>query len=118
MMGLFLLFSLMSFAIARTPLLHFSRPDTVSIIMCGATKSAALGIPLIKVIFANDPNIGIITIPLLMYHAEQLLAGSIMVPYLGKWVKGKSADDQQDQMEEVASVETATCDEIHIIQVL
>ena len=85
-LSLFLLFSAISFSISRISFLNFSRADTVSIVMCGATKSAALGIPLIKVIFENDPNIGIISLPLLMYHAEQLFAGSLIVQYLRKWV--------------------------------
>lgn len=114
MMALYLLFSFVAFAIARIPGLSFSRPDSVSVVMCGSTKSAALGIPLIKVIFANDPNIGIVTIPLLMYHAEQLLAGSIMVLYLGKWVEAKGASDLQD---EESSPDTVDHNADHIIQV-
>lgn len=74
---LFLFFSGCAYTIARC--LGFRREDMIAIVMCGATKTVALGIPLISVIFNGDPNIGILSIPLLMYHALQLIIGSILV---------------------------------------
>lgn len=84
---MFLFFSGMVFLISRIEYLRFSRPDTIAIVMCGATKSAALGIPLINVMFSGNAAIGILSLPLLMYHAGQLLAGSFLVTYFTGWVK-------------------------------
>ncbi|KAJ3066021.1 hypothetical protein HDU98_010634, partial [Podochytrium sp. JEL0797] len=101
---LFCGFSLLSFGIARIPLLKFSRPETVAIVMCAATKTVALGIPMINVIYKGDPLIGIISAPLLVYHAEQLVVGSFMVTWFGKWVeRGRGVE----RMEEGAGVVVA-----------
>ncbi|KAJ3308210.1 hypothetical protein HDU76_004071, partial [Blyttiomyces sp. JEL0837] len=89
-LGLFCLFSALSFGIARIPFFKFSRGATVAIVMCAATKTVALGIPLINIIYAGSPLIGIISTPLLIYHAEQLVVGSFMVTRFKKWV------DQED----------------------
>lgn len=89
---LFLSFSFLSFHISRIPFLNFTKEDTVAIMMCSATKSAALGIPLINVIFNGNTKIGIISLPLLMYHAEQLLAGSFLVPILASWTSKDKED--------------------------
>lgn len=51
----------------------FTKRDTASIVLCGATKTVALGIPMINVIFEGSASIGVISLPLLIYHAEQLV---------------------------------------------
>jgi predicted Na+-dependent transporter len=37
--------------------------------------------------FPGSPLIGIVTTPLLIYHAEQLAVGAFMVEKLRKWVE-------------------------------
>ncbi|KAI8906384.1 putative sodium bile acid cotransporter [Gorgonomyces haynaldii] len=74
---LFCLFSFMCYTIGR--LLGFSLEDSIAITMCGATKTVALGIPLINVIFVGNPYIGVLSIPLLVYHGLQLIIGSFIV---------------------------------------
>jgi len=69
-LALFLLFSISAFWAAR--FLGFKRKDVVAIVMCGSTKTVALGIPMINVIFAGSKDIGIISLPLLIYHSEQV----------------------------------------------
>ena len=83
-LALFLLFSLFCFSVSRIPWFGFSKKDSIAIVMCGATKSAQ------RVMFQGNPAIGIITIPLLIYHAEQLVAGSVMIPFLHQWVKDEA----------------------------
>ncbi|KAJ1553918.1 hypothetical protein HK096_005814 [Nowakowskiella sp. JEL0078] len=73
----------------------------IAVVFCASTKTLALGIPLINVLFASDPNIGIISTPLLMYHAEQLIFGSIMVTWFQKWSK-----DERDEDDEVLPQKT------------
>ncbi|KAJ3112398.1 hypothetical protein HK100_002351, partial [Physocladia obscura] len=58
----------------------------VAIVMCAATKSVALGVPMINIIYAGSPLIGVISAPLLCYHAEQLVVGSFLVALFKKWV--------------------------------
>ncbi|KAJ3187251.1 hypothetical protein HK101_009415 [Irineochytrium annulatum] len=85
-LALFCSFSALSFGISRIPVFGFTREDTVAIVMCAATKTVALGIPMINIIYAGSPLIGIISTPLLVYHAEQLVVGSFMVTMMAKWV--------------------------------
>ncbi|KAJ3192993.1 hypothetical protein HK101_005611 [Irineochytrium annulatum] len=53
-LALFCGFSAMSFWISRIPVFGFSREDTVAIVMCAATKTVALGIPMINIIYAGE----------------------------------------------------------------
>ncbi|KAI9233865.1 MAG: SBF-like CPA transporter family-domain-containing protein [Podila humilis] len=66
-----------------------SKPDTVAILFCGATKSVAMGIPMIKILYSSGPEsslAGLLATPLLIYHVEQLFFGAGMVSWLNKWV--------------------------------
>ncbi|CAO3587652.1 unnamed protein product [Absidia cylindrospora] len=96
----YITFSLTCLLLARLPLprfiktpdwikrLRYSREDTVAIMYCGATKTVAMGVPLINVLYQNgDPGtIGVLSTPLLLYHVEQLILGNIEVELLKKWV--------------------------------
>ncbi|KAI8096644.1 SBF-like CPA transporter family-domain-containing protein [Halteromyces radiatus] len=93
-------FSLTCLVLARLPLpsyiqtpdwikkLRYSREDTVAVMYCGATKTVAMGVPLINVLYQNgDPGtVGVLSTPLLLYHVEQLILGNIEVEILKKWV--------------------------------
>lgn len=90
---LFCMFSGMCFYVSRFSRFEFTKGDSVAIVMCGATKTVALGIPLINVIFEGNKGIGILSIPLLVYHAEQLLVGSILVTRFSDWIKDEKPQD-------------------------
>ncbi|KAI9348562.1 SBF-like CPA transporter family-domain-containing protein [Obelidium mucronatum] len=94
---LFVGFSLLAFGVSRVPLLRFSRESTVAIVMCAATKTVALGIPMINIIYAGSPLIGIISTPLLVYHAEQLVVGAFLVTWFKNWIERGKALDQEQQ---------------------
>ncbi|KAK4511938.1 uncharacterized protein ATC70_003937 [Mucor velutinosus] len=109
----YVLFSVFSFALARLPYskrifgplkwldrLRYSREDTVAVMYCGATKTVAMGVPLINVLYQKgDPGtIGVLSTPLLLYHVEQLILGNIEVEILKKWIsRGKKRDEQKVQ---------------------
>lgn len=50
------------------------KSDKISAVFVGATKSLANGVPIAGVLFAHDPNIGVIILPLMLYHPLQLAA--------------------------------------------
>jgi sodium/bile acid cotransporter 7 len=79
---LFITFSFISFSISK--FLSFNIEDSIATVFCSATKTVALGIPLINVIFSNDPDIGLVSLPLLIYHALQLVTGSFMIGWFKK----------------------------------
>jgi sodium/bile acid cotransporter 7 len=52
-------------------------------------KTVAMGVPMINAIYESDPWIGLIILPLLIWHTMQLVLGSILVPKLAKWVESE-----------------------------
>jgi sodium/bile acid cotransporter 7 len=78
-------------------------------------KTVAMGVPLINAIYDGNPNIGVYTLPLLIWHPMQLVIGSALAPRLEKWVanekellvsdndadgqEGETADDIEEPKE-------------------
>jgi len=59
-------------------LLNFNREDTIAAVFCGSKKSLVHGTVMSKVLFNASPLTGIILLPLMIYHACQLLIASIL----------------------------------------
>ncbi|KAI9306998.1 SBF-like CPA transporter family-domain-containing protein [Cunninghamella echinulata] len=107
--GFYILFSLLSWFLAYLPIpypgpawlqnLRYSREDTVAVMYCGATKTVAMGVPLINVLYqnGNPGTVGVLSTPLLLYHVEQLILGNFEVEILKKWVK--RGQEQQEMLE-------------------
>lgn len=53
-------------------------------------KTIALGIPLILAIFGNSDNVGMYTLPVLIWHPMQLVVGSTLAPRLRKFVASET----------------------------
>ncbi|WP_256377507.1 bile acid:sodium symporter family protein [Pontibacter sp. SGAir0037] len=58
--------------------LGFSREDKVTAVFCGSKKSLVHGTVMSKVIFPDANMVGIMLLPIMMYHALQLLVASII----------------------------------------
>jgi sodium/bile acid cotransporter 7 len=68
-------------------LLFHNAPELRVMGLFGCThKTVAMGVPLINAIYDTNPNVGLYTLPLLIWHSLQLLLGSLPVPRLHKWV--------------------------------
>ena len=50
--------------------------------ICATQKTAAMGVPMLSVMFSADPNLALLTLPLLTYHPMQILCGSLLAPRL------------------------------------
>lgn len=61
-----------------TKLLGFNRENQITAIFCGSKKSLVHGTVMSKVLFPGGNMVGIILLPIMMYHALQLLAASII----------------------------------------
>lgn len=59
-------------------LLGFARGDTIALVFCGSKKSLASGVPIAKVLFAGDPMIGVILLPIMLFHPLQLVACAVL----------------------------------------
>lgn len=50
----------------------FELSDEVAAVFCGTKKTLAAGIPMAKVIFGSDPNLGMLLLPIMLYHPLQI----------------------------------------------
>ncbi|WP_354625210.1 bile acid:sodium symporter family protein [Psychromonas sp. MME2] len=57
---------------------QFSLPDEVATVFCGTKKTLAAGIPMATVIFGSDPNLGMILLPIMLYHPIQIFYCAIL----------------------------------------
>lgn len=69
-------------SIAR--LLRFNREDRITASFCGSKKSLVHGTVMAKVIFMNSPLTGILLLPIMLYHALQLIAVSILAQSMAR----------------------------------
>jgi sodium/bile acid cotransporter 7 len=58
-------------AVARA--LGFSREDRIAAMFCGSKKTLASGVPMAKLIFGAQPGLGLILLPIMIYHPLQLV---------------------------------------------
>ncbi|MEH6453906.1 MAG: bile acid:sodium symporter family protein [Psychromonas sp.] len=56
----------------------FSPPDEVAVVFCGTKKTLAAGVPMAKVIFGADPNLGMILLPIMLYHPIQIFYCAVL----------------------------------------
>lgn len=50
----------------------FQLADEVAAVFCGTKKTLAAGVPMAKVIFGADPNLGMLLLPIMLYHPIQI----------------------------------------------
>lgn len=66
---------------------YYDRRDTVSIMLCGPAKTAALGVSLVTSQYgSNNENLGKLLVPLVLYQAEQVFCAGILTTYFKKWI--------------------------------
>lgn len=82
MLGLFFLMWLVIELICR--LLGFSWEDRVTALFCGSKKSLVQGVVIGKVIFPDPATLGLVLLPVMLYHIQQLIAGSIIASSMAR----------------------------------
>ena len=65
-------------------LLSFSREDRIAALFCGSTKSLVHGVAMGKVLFPSSAILGLVLLPVMLYHLQQLILGSILAKYFEK----------------------------------
>lgn len=65
-------------------LMGFNREDNITAVFCGSKKSLVHGTVMSKVLFPNAAAAGIILLPLMIYHALQLMAASIIAQSMAR----------------------------------
>ncbi|MCW6537093.1 bile acid:sodium symporter [Sphingomonas sp. MMSM24] len=56
----------------------FPLADEVTTVFCGSKKSLANGAPIARILFAGNPAMGMIMLPIMLYHQLQLIVCSIL----------------------------------------
>tara|TARA_B100000378_G_scaffold278924_1_gene284497 strand:+ start:4106 stop:5143 length:1038 start_codon:yes stop_codon:yes gene_type:complete len=65
-------------------LFGFSVEDRITVLFCGSKKSLVHGTVMSKVLFQHSTITGIVLLPLMLYHALQLIAASIIAQRLAR----------------------------------
>ena len=83
----FICFGLLLFVLGTTwqlgRRLGLKREDTIVLFFCGSKKSLATGVPIAGTMFPA-PEVGLIILPLMLYHQIQLLVCAMIAPLLTK----------------------------------
>ncbi len=64
--------------------LGFSREDRITAVFCGSKKTLASGVPMAQLMFAAHPGLGLILLPIMIYHPVQLLIGGWLAQRWGE----------------------------------
>ena len=65
-------------------LMKFKREDRITVVFCGSKKSLVQGAVMGKVLFPDQAVLGVVLLPLMLYHALQLMVGSTIAKAMGK----------------------------------
>ena len=74
--GLFALVMMITAAASRA--LGFTREDRIAAMFCGSKKTLASGVPMAKLIFGAHPGLGLILLPIMIYHPLQLIVCGVL----------------------------------------
>ena len=87
---LYLCFAALSWWVTGLRCFRFQAGDRVAALFASTQKTVALGIPIIQATFGV--NVGLYSIPLLIYQAVQIIVPSIILDRLRRYVRENSQD--------------------------
>lgn len=62
----------------------FPMAEEIAAIFCGSKKTLAAGVPMAQLIFGANPALGLILVPIMIYHPLQLVISSVLA---GRWAQ-------------------------------
>lgn len=74
----FLFFAVMAVSNAVSRGLHFAEEDRIAAMFCASKKSMATGVPMAQLMFGQGPNLGMVVLPILIYHSFQLVVAGVL----------------------------------------
>lgn len=74
---------MLSLVWALSRALGFELGERIAALFCGSKKTLASGVPMARLIFGTAPGLGLILLPIMLYHPIQLVVGG--------WVAGRFA---------------------------
>lgn len=66
--------------------------DRIAALMCAPQKTLAAGVPMAQLVFAGHPGLGLILLPVLVYHPVQLIVGAWLIPRVRDGLVGARHD--------------------------
>jgi sodium/bile acid cotransporter 7 len=81
---LFILLLVVGILFLLVRVLSFSKEDQIAAIFCGSTKSLVHGVAIGKVLFPSAAIFGLVLLPVMLYHLQQLILGSFLARYYEK----------------------------------
>ncbi|SFQ50941.1 bile acid:sodium symporter family protein [Hymenobacter arizonensis] len=82
MVGLYIIIVALIWALSRV--LNFPRADKIVAVFCGSKKSLVHGSVMASLLFPASAATGLILLPLMLYHALQIVLASSMAQWLGR----------------------------------
>ncbi len=79
-----LFFIMLGFVNLISRLLRFNKEDRIAAVFCGSKKSLVHGTVMSKVLFPDAAGVGIILLPLMLYHALQIVFASMIARKMAK----------------------------------
>jgi len=70
--------------------LRFPVEDRTAAVFCGSKKTLASGVPMAHLIFGSSPSLGVILLPIMVYHPIQLVVCGALA---SRWSKLKPTED-------------------------
>jgi solute carrier family 10 (sodium/bile acid cotransporter), member 7 len=64
--------------------MNFDRGDRIALLFCAPQKTLAAGAPMAQILFAGDPAVAVVLLPLMVYHAVQLLGGASLAERISR----------------------------------
>ncbi|CAI3929523.1 Predicted Na+-dependent transporter YfeH (YfeH) (PDB:4N7X) (PUBMED:21175741) [Commensalibacter communis] len=95
LIDVFLLFLVLTITAIVSKFLKFSLEDRISVIFCGSKKTLASGVPIANVLFPSS-MVGIIVLPLMIFHQIQLFIIAILAKYCAKLMDKELAAKKED----------------------
>ena len=89
-----ILFVALAINLLAARLFGFNRADEITILFCGSKKSLANGVPMANILFPSAA-VGIIVLPLMIFHQVQLMVCSMLAQRYKKAGEKKLAESQQ-----------------------
>lgn len=73
----------------------FDKKDTVSLLLCTAAKTAALGVAIMTSEYGADKErIGQLLVPLVLYQSEQVIVANFQTTFFKRWISKGDGDEE------------------------
>lgn len=95
LLGTTILFYVVFFVVGKVcDGLGFTADDRVAAVFCGSKKSMATGVPMAQLMFGTNPGLGMILLPIMIYHPLQLFICGFLAT---RWAGRKESVDSRHE---------------------